>query len=510
MNVAVLHYHFNRGGVTQVVLNQLRALDQVADEPLRVALIFGGRQEGFPAALATQFEQLQLDLHCVPELEYDDGSDPQPGRLADAVRTALGQCGFDSSNTLLHVHNHALGKNASIAGSLARMACDGYRLLLQIHDFAEDLRPDNYRRLVQSQDGGTQNVVYPQARHVHYAVLNSRDYHILREAGIDASALHLLPNSVAEVGDLPPRRQARKQLAERHGISDSARYLVYPVRGIRRKNLGEALLWSVLGGEDTFVSFTLPPQNPVELASYQQWRRFAEANDMRCIFETGGPQGLKFLTNLAAADSILTTSVAEGFGLVFLETWLAGRPLVGRDLPEITEDFVRAGLRFDGLRPQLTVPTQWVGRQYLQETLESTFARLLEDYGLQGHPLANSQEFARIVADEKIDFAFLNGDMQRRVLQRVLSEATYRYEILSMNPWIDGLFGAQQGQVIEANATTVRRVYNQQHTGRELLSIYRQLSGCAVDDDVVELAQRDTILTAFLDPARMYPIRFES
>ena len=37
------------------------------------------------------------------------------------------------------------------------------------------------------------------------------------------------------------------------------------------------------------------------------------------------------------------TSLAEGFGMVFLESWLAECPLLGRDLPEITRDFVEAG-----------------------------------------------------------------------------------------------------------------------------------------------------------------------
>ena len=63
----------------------------------------------------------------------------------------------------------------------------------------------------------------------------------------------------------------------------------------------------------------------------------------------GAPGGLEFFENLAAADAVATTSLAEGFGMVFLEAWLAGRPLVGRDLPswglpakpQLTERFIR-------------------------------------------------------------------------------------------------------------------------------------------------------------------------
>ena len=37
-----------------------------------------------------------------------------------------------------------------------------------------------------------------------------------------------------------------------------------------------------------------------------------------------------FAALLASAHALVTTSVAEGFGLAFLEPWLMGRPLAGR------------------------------------------------------------------------------------------------------------------------------------------------------------------------------------
>ena len=49
MNLAIFHYHLNRGGVTRVVENQLLALDAVLDpaQPWHVALCFGGRRKGW-------------------------------------------------------------------------------------------------------------------------------------------------------------------------------------------------------------------------------------------------------------------------------------------------------------------------------------------------------------------------------------------------------------------------------------------------------------------------------
>ncbi len=58
---------------------------------------------------------------------------------------------------------------------------------------------------------------------------------------------------------------------------------------------------------------------------------------------------------LTAAHALVTTSVAEGFGLAFLEPWLANRPLFGRKLPEVTEGNKKAGVNLASLYTRLDV-----------------------------------------------------------------------------------------------------------------------------------------------------------
>ncbi|NIO41528.1 MAG: hypothetical protein GTO41_15945, partial [Burkholderiales bacterium] len=156
----------------------------------------------------------------------------------------------------MHAHNHSLGKNVLFPKALAVLARDGYSMLLQIHDFAEDFRPDNYGQLasalVDNAFERLPDALYPQALHVHYAVLNCRDREILRHAGVDPARLHWIPNAVAETDTLPNREAARNELTVRFGIPAEARLLLYPVRGIRRKNLGETLMWSALADEGTW------------------------------------------------------------------------------------------------------------------------------------------------------------------------------------------------------------------------------------------------------------------
>ena len=88
-----------------------------------------------------------------PRLQYDTQPVDESAELAGQLRRQLSALGFQPDQTVLHVHNHSLGKNASLPGALRLLAEDGYALLLQIHDFAEDCRPRNYCHLIDAWGG---------------------------------------------------------------------------------------------------------------------------------------------------------------------------------------------------------------------------------------------------------------------------------------------------------------------------------------------------------------------
>ena len=115
MNIAILHYHLNRGGVTQVIANHLRALNaQIADgSRLPVAILFGGRSSGWSDDLANQLDRIDLTMHSIAELDYDNFVDGRKD-LATRVVETLREAGFRPEETVLHIHNHSLGKNSSL------------------------------------------------------------------------------------------------------------------------------------------------------------------------------------------------------------------------------------------------------------------------------------------------------------------------------------------------------------------------------------------------------------
>ncbi|MFV1966731.1 MAG: hypothetical protein ACC628_15005 [Pirellulaceae bacterium] len=514
MKIAMCHYHLNRGGVNQVIANHVSALESVASHsPVeQIAILYGGRREGWSLEKPSR---LRLSLVEVDGLDYD-ASRVRCRALADQFRATLGRLGFLPTETVVHVHNHALGKNVSLPGALAELAGDGFGLLLQIHDFAEDFRPENYRALTAAlaphQPALPPDQLYPQGGRLHYAVLNRRDHGVLRHAGVVPDRLHLLPNPVTEPRTLPDRQEVRRKLSRKLGIAPNERLLVYPVRGIRRKNLGEALFWAALAQDRTRVAITLAPLNPVEQPGYRRWRDFAATTGLPCEFEFGVNSGLSFPEVQSAADRILTTSVAEGFGMVFLETWLVQRILIGRDLPEITADFVESGLQLANLRARVPVPIDWVGKVAFQRELETGFSDVLRAYQQRIPAAAQLHSSAETLMDDGwVDFGVLTSPLQQKVIERVLSDSHARDRLSERNAWIAGSLElrAVDEAVLMQNKAAVRIHYSLARSGERLVDIYQCVLASSGDGPVSALPGADGILSGFLDISRFHPIRTE-
>jgi hypothetical protein len=521
MQVVYAHYHLNRGGVTQVIVNQIRAVAQLPghQRPHRVGVLYGGRADGWPQRLWAGEAPIEVDLIAVPEVDYDNGEMADPHSLAERVAKALQSREFPPESTILHVHNHGLGKNISWPAALGHLAELRYRLLLQIHDFAEDFRPDNYRRLMHAyrleSPAELARVLYPVGPAIHYVALTQRDARLLQGTGLADDQLHLLANPIGDSVDLPTGEDVATKVRQQIGIAEDARLVIYPVRGIRRKNLGELLLLAALSDEDVWFGVTLAPQNPTELGPFDRWRGLASELDLRCLFDTCGAGGVDFTQAVAAADALITTSVAEGFGMVFLEGWLAGKPLVGRDLPEITSDVVTAGLCLKGLYRKLAIPVDWVGGQIeLSDVIYQAYQWACHDYGV---PVAEREEVVaqldRLMDGGTIDFAHLPTLLQQRVIRRAVQDESARQEICQLNPELETLLTgrfAMTPDVIASNADVVRQKYAMPQMADRLGTIYRRLLAQPAGKLDGPLPTGDRILTNLLRLSRLHPLRLET
>ena len=378
------------------------------------------------------------------------------------------------------------------------LAKAGRRLLLQIHDFAEDGRPGDYRLLLDGLGRGDVGklgaFLYPQAPQVHYAALNGRDLSFMESAGIPRDRLYLLPNAVCL--DAPARPEPSLQR------SAEERLLVYPTRGIRRKNLGEFLLWSATARTGNRFATTGAPKNPKARPVYERWVRFAHGLGLPVDFDIARQRQQSFTSILRSADALVTTSVAEGFGLCFLEPWIVERPLLGRNLQEITRDFSAAGLDLSGLYDRLDVPLAWIGEEALRERIRFALAAYYQAYGRKPCADAEERAFSAFVKDDKVDFGRLDEPFQGRVIRKVRESRGAQDEL---RPVCLESRGALSSEIIEHNRRTVLREFSLDRYGKRLREIYERIVKSGVT--ACDALPKEAILTKFLSPDRFCLLR---
>jgi glycosyltransferase involved in cell wall biosynthesis len=396
LKVVLVHYHLKPGGVTTVVLHQARALLEAGDE----VLVLSGEEPGASSAWEN------IPVKVVPELHYDQWRPVQGRDIAEAVREAVKPV-WNRADVFV-VHNPLIRKNSALLAALKELG-RGECLLLQNHDLAEDFRPDVYA-----------NEEYPE--NCHYAVINSRDYAFLLASGLKREGLHLIPNEVSSVAADPG--------PEPH------RYL-YPVRGIRRKNLGEILLLSLFIPEGRTVAITQPPTTERDMAVYRRWKELALELGLPVEFEAG--TGKNFSRVLGSAAAVVTTSIKEGFGFSFLEPWTAGLAVAGRRIDYVCGDFEEAGLRFDAFYNSIGLPACETTRNYpeqFQNRLKEAFRGLYAAFGRELPGAIDAMINNR--AASLPDFGAMDETMQEDFVRHAAADRGLRRAAGEINPFLNG------------------------------------------------------------------------
>jgi hypothetical protein len=173
---------------------------------------------------------------------------------------------------------------------------------------------------------------------------------------------------------------------------------------------------------------TQPPLNPVEVELYQKWVEFCNAEGINVYFEAG--KKVNFPELIHASDFCITTSIQEGFGMVFMEPWLMGTPVIGRNIDYIIDDLSNSGVIFPRLYDKLSI------------------------------------------GDGK-DFKDLDMEEQMEVIVKVKSEDTQQGTIFANNPGLDKLLHPVPESTIMLNKDMIRKKYSLKKYGEKLNAIYR-------------------------------------
>ncbi len=455
MKIAFIHYHLKTGGVTTVLRQQVAAIKDDCE-----VLVFTGTppDQPFPADTIT-IKGLGYDVSCPDP--------PAPKDIASSIIKAIvskfgGQC------SVLHIHNPTLAKNKHFLSILNCLQRYNVRLFLQIHDFAEDGRPLSYY-----------SDEYPSD--CHYGVINSHDFGLLLKAGLKTDGLHKIFNIVKDF-DLKPADRSPQP------------HVLYPIRAIRRKNIGEAILLSLFFQEGESLVITLPPNSSVDIDSYRGWKSFVQDYALKVEFDAGLEHDFSDLVQTSLF--LITTSITEGFGFSFIEPWLANKLVWGRRLHRICVDFERNGVRLEHMYEKLRIPISWVGHE---DFFSKWHTSILKNCDLFNYPMDTEtiqNAFSTITDDGTIDFGLLDEAFQKKIILHLLAHQNALETLIRLNPFLSAPgHVANPELLIKHNRLAVKKNYNHILYRERLLEIYSRVANVSVNQRL----DKSTILSHFLN-----------
>lgn len=430
MKLIIAHYHLNPGGVTKIIESQIIGISDVSHDTEMILLCGNANKLSAIQGIAVKTD---------PLLDYSEPLSDESLSIIDVSEILDIFKGSGDKNTIFHFHNPNLGKNPAVTAAVYQLALAGFSVLNHTHDFPED-RPANMSRLEKQIPRLIQlpirEVLYPNFPHYHYAVLNTCDYHRILQQGIPPSRIHLLPNPVIASGfsrSTPDGRQ-KIRICKALGFDPGKKICTYPVRAIARKNLAEFLLIAALFMDQAQFAITQPPKNPAELPAYHRWKMFCIENDLGIKFEAG--ETVDYEELIYISDFCITTSIREGFGMVYLEPWLAGTPVIGRELTCIIDDLKKMGISFPRLYQSI-----WV-----------------------------------VSKDGLKDFKDIGQEEQLTIIKSVIHEPQARLNIMINNPIIAALLEDIPADLIQRNQEVIKERFSIEKYGKELHAIYKEIS----------------------------------
>ncbi len=428
MEVIIVHSHLNPGGVTRIIESQVESLRK-----MKVKVIAGDcrnrekiTSRGAECVAFTPLNYLEIKRY----------SDKEINRKLEEMTKFLGD--LTNADSVLHIHNLNLGKNPVVTYAVYQLAKEGVPVFNHAHDFAED-RPVNFQFLKEIIEGHfgkkLNDVLYPDLHNYHFGVLNSFDQKRLEKYGVKKERILWLPNPVTLETELDTTKKSgyKKEICRQLNLNEKKLLVIYPVRVIQRKNIGEFILLAVLFKNKAEFVVTQPPKNPVEILLYEKWLEFCREHKFSVTFEAG--EKVNFEKLIIAGDFCITTSYREGFGMVYLEPWLLNTPVVGRNIGFLTKDFLADGFQFSALYDKIIVPGQ------------------------------------------SEDFKNLDMQSQMKIIADLLSGKIKKEQVFEQNPVLSSLFKKVPEQLIRQNKSIIKNNYSLEKYGIKLQDRYKKMVG---------------------------------
>ncbi|MBW2408346.1 MAG: hypothetical protein JRF72_01015, partial [Deltaproteobacteria bacterium] len=211
-------------------------------------------------------------------------------------------------------------------------------------------------------------------------------------------------------------------------------------------------------------------------------------------FETG--LKIDFSELVRAARFLITTSITEGFGFSFLEPWISGKLLWGRNLRNATLDFERNGIRLDHLYHQLKIPMDWINRDMFFDQWQACILQVSEifNYSIQYQRIESS--FEKLTLGGSIDFGLLNESFQQQVMTKLLANPENLETLRQINPFLTdpGNIG-NKDDFIHQNKKAVVNSYGRESYRKRLTRAYAAVRDVPVHHRI----DKTVLLSSFMN-----------
>ena len=417
--IVIVHYHLRAGGVTTVIQRQLLALNE--HFPNSEIILLVGETPNFTVEGVT----VVVDS----ALLYSTFSNREEAYRREVYLLKLLLTMITSQDTLFHFHNPTLGKNPALTGAIHSLADKRVPIVMMCHDFSEDRESNHALNMEYASwaDCDIHSFLYPDRENIHYLTINSFDLNRKHWESLKYSRVSLLAPPVGKITKSPTTRE---EIAQSLGINSNKEWILYPVRGIDRKNIGELILLAVLDGFSREWIVAREPINSVANPEYAIWRALINRLDLPILLN--GAAKVSFEALYHSCNRVVTTSYKEGFGLAYLEPWYISKSLFGREISYVVNDMRDSGVAQDFLYKELLVPNHgsWV------------------------------------------DFITLSLDERVYLIERVVVSQKLRDEIIAKNSWWSRVWSRASRLTVESNRLAIEKNYSIHSFGDKIAKLY--------------------------------------
>jgi hypothetical protein len=202
-----------------------------------------------------------------------------------------------------------------------------------------------------------------------------------------------------------------------------------------------------------------------------------------------------------SATGVITTSIAEGFGLGFLEPWTFDKFLYGRNIPEITEDFSNLGIKLNHMYNKIEVDLKHLkNSNILGSKIKSVLNKFFTDYGQELPKNAEKTAYNSIVKNNMLDFGRVDELMQEEIILSVRKSEAAKIEIQKQ-----AKIGESKTNILTENKHAVQGNFSLKSYRDKLHEIYLEL--CNTKHSRVEFVDGNILLNSFLKPERLNLLR---